>query len=76
VLLGAAVLLGFDNVLSPLLTRLIQKALPAASDNVLLSFSNWRGLIFGVALVLMMRLRPEGLWPSERVKAELHHEGG
>ena len=76
VLLGAAVLLGFDNVLSPLLTRLLQRALPSASDNVLASFSNWRWLIFGVALILMMRLRPEGLWPSARVKAELHGAGG
>jgi branched-chain amino acid transport system permease protein len=41
---------------------------------VLLQFSNWRWLIFGTALVLMMRFRPEGLWPSSRVKAELHRE--
>ena len=31
-------------------------------------------MIFGLALVLMMRFRPEGLVPSSRVKAELHHE--
>jgi branched-chain amino acid transport system permease protein len=76
VLLGAVVLLGFDNVVSPLLTRLIQDAVPEGSNNVLYQFSNWRWLIFGVALVLMMRLRPEGLWPSERVKAELHEAEG
>ena len=28
----------------------------------------------GLALILMMRFRPEGLWPSSRVKAELHEE--
>jgi branched-chain amino acid transport system permease protein len=74
VLLGAVVLLGFDNVVSPLLTRLIQGGGGSGSANVLASFSNWRWLIFGLALVLMMRFRPEGLWPSSRVKAELHHE--
>ncbi|MFN0149775.1 MAG: branched-chain amino acid ABC transporter permease [bacterium] len=71
-LLGALVLLSFDNVLSPLLTRLIARASDGGSTNVLLTFSNWRWIIFGVALVLMMRFRPEGLWPSARVKAEFH----
>jgi branched-chain amino acid transport system permease protein len=74
VILGAFVLLGFDNVISPLLTRLIQGAGAGGTGNVLLTFTNWRWLIFGTALVLMMRLRPEGLWPSSRVEAELHHE--
>jgi branched-chain amino acid transport system permease protein len=73
VLLGAAVLLTFDNVLSPLLTNIIQRQV-AGSGNVLTSFSNWRWLIFGLALVLMMRLRPEGLWPSSRVKSELREK--
>lgn len=72
-LLGAAVLLGFDNVLSPLLTRLLQG--DGGSGGVLSTFSNWRWLIFGLALILMMRFRPEGLWPNRRVKDELH-EGG
>jgi branched-chain amino acid transport system permease protein len=40
-----------------------------------LSFSGWRLAIFGVALVLVMRYRPEGLIPSRRLAAELH-EGG
>jgi branched-chain amino acid transport system permease protein len=74
VLLGAAVLLTFDNVISPLLTQLIQRQVGSASTNVLASFSNWRWIVFGTALVLMMRYRPEGLWPSKRVKEELHHE--
>jgi branched-chain amino acid transport system permease protein len=73
-LLGALVLVGFDNVVSPLVTRFVQSAVGDTSGNVLLTFSNWRWLIFGVALVLMMRLRPEGLWPSARVRAELREE--
>src|SRR6185295_11078226 len=51
VLLGAAVLLTFDNVLSPLLTNLIQRQLSGGgSSNVLASFTNWRWLVFGLAL--------------------------
>ena len=73
-LLGAAVLFGFDNIVSPLLTDLLQSTVEGASGNPLLSFNNWRWIIFGLALVLMMRFRPEGLWPSSRMKAELHDE--
>jgi branched-chain amino acid transport system permease protein len=75
-LLGAAVLLTFDNVLSPLLTNLIQRQVGQNNTNVLASFTNWRWMIFGLALVLMMRFRPEGLWPSSRMKEELHDGGG
>lgn len=73
-LLGAAVLLGFDNVISPLLTRLLQG--DGGSGGVLTTFSNWRWLIFGLALIVMMRFRPEGLWPNQRVKDELREGGG
>jgi branched-chain amino acid transport system permease protein len=73
-ILGAAVLLTFDSVLSPLLTTLIQKQVGSDNTNVLASFTNWKWILFGGALVLMMRYRPEGLWPSKRMKEELHHE--
>lgn len=71
-LLGVTLLIGFDSVISPQVTRLLQKALGGESTNVMASFSNWRWIVFGSALVIMMRLRPEGLWPSTRVKRELH----
>jgi branched-chain amino acid transport system permease protein len=38
--------------------------------------SRSRLLMFGLALVLMMLLRPEGLFPSARRRAELHGEAG
>jgi len=41
-------------------------------DLRLMDVSRSRQLIFGVALVAMMLLRPEGLFPSARVRAELH----
>ncbi|HTM20321.1 MAG TPA: branched-chain amino acid ABC transporter permease, partial [Kofleriaceae bacterium] len=71
-LLGAAVLLGWDNVISPQISRLLQRHVEAG--NTFTQLSNWKWLLFGLALVLMMRFRPEGLWPSSRMKAELHHD--
>jgi branched-chain amino acid transport system permease protein len=73
-LLGAAVLLGFDNVLSPLVTRWLQSSLEDPSASIFTSATNWRWMVFGLVLIAMMRLRPEGLWPSRRVEAELHHQ--
>ncbi|MCC6160617.1 MAG: branched-chain amino acid ABC transporter permease [Deltaproteobacteria bacterium] len=72
VVIGAFVLLGFDNVVSPYLTRLLQRGGDGGSPNVFLTFTNWRWIIFGLALVLVMRFRPEGLWPSRRVREEMH----
>ncbi|MEN9580176.1 MAG: hypothetical protein RJA70_3185 [Pseudomonadota bacterium] len=73
-LLGALVLIGFDNVVSPLTTRALQSFFGGESANVLLTFSNWRWIIFGLALILMMRFRPEGLLPSRRIKLEVRGE--
>ena len=36
--------------------------------------SGWRLCIFGLALILMMRFRPEGLLPAARQRRELHPE--
>lgn len=41
-------------------------------DLAIMDVSRSRQLIFGVALVVMMLVRPEGLFPSARVRAELH----
>jgi branched-chain amino acid transport system permease protein len=43
-----------------------------SEDLRLMDVSRSRQLIFGVALVVMMLVRPEGLFPSARVRAELH----
>jgi branched-chain amino acid transport system permease protein len=34
--------------------------------------SNYRYLVFGFLMVLMMALRPQGIWPSQRRARELH----
>lgn len=78
-LLGVLLLIGFDNVAAPLLDGLIQDANINPDGNRFLTFSNWKLMIFGLALILMMRFRPEGLLPSRQIEAELtpsHDEPG
>jgi branched-chain amino acid transport system permease protein len=41
---------------------------------LLREFSEYRLLVYGAALVAMMLLKPEGLWPSEIRRRELHGE--
>ena len=36
--------------------------------------SEFRYLIYGFVLVIMMQLKPEGFWPSQAARRELHHE--
>jgi branched-chain amino acid transport system permease protein len=36
--------------------------------------SDYRYLLYGVTLIIMMQAKPEGLWPSATVQRELHHE--
>jgi branched-chain amino acid transport system permease protein len=91
VLLGVFLLYGFDNILSPIVDSYIQARngppqryvlnlglmnLPISGQ--MQTFSGWRLGIFGLILILVMRFRPSGLWPSNRVRDELAHfsEGG
>ncbi len=74
-LVGVFLLVGFDNVAAPALDGLLQQAEINPSGNPLLTFSNWKLMIFGLALILMMRFRPEGLLPSRQIEAELHASG-
>jgi branched-chain amino acid transport system permease protein len=71
-LLGVFLLVGFDNILTPIVDSAIQERYPSAGTRIYLTFSGWRLSLFGLALILMMRFRPEGLIPSSRVKHELH----
>ncbi len=49
----------------------------AWADNVLFSPNNWKFLLFGLALVLMMIFRPEGLLPPRGIHEEMpdDHDG-
>ena len=71
VLVGAAVMMGFNQVGVPALTRLLGGG---AESHPLLDANNWKLLIFGLALIIAMRLRPEGLLPAREVRDELHHD--
>ncbi|MEN8097835.1 MAG: leucine/isoleucine/valine transporter permease subunit [Chloroflexota bacterium] len=51
---------------------LVLKGLP----EILRELDDYRMLVFGALLVLMMIVRPEGIWPSARRKMELHEELG
>jgi branched-chain amino acid transport system permease protein len=39
---------------------------------LLREFAEYRLLVYGAALVAMMLLKPEGLWPEEVRRRELH----
>lgn len=41
---------------------------------LLREFGEYRYLFYGAVLIVMMRLRPEGMWPSEARRRELHSE--
>ncbi len=72
VAIGAFIIYEIQNV--------FLKTLNLAFDNVtvpILSDINWldyQFLLYGIALVGMMLVRPEGLFPSQRRKRELHTE--
>ncbi len=61
VVLGAIVMVGLSNVVLPALTQAMQRAGIGSTENVLSSPDNYKYLIFGLALVLMMRFRPDGI---------------
>ena len=71
VLVGSAAIMGFNQVGLPLITRLLGGG---AEAHPLLDANNWKFMIFGLVLVVMMRCRPEGLVPAREVQAELHHD--
>jgi len=89
VLLGVFILYGFDNILSPIIDGYLQNHYGAPTQILIdlgllklpisgqmQTFSGWRLFVFGMVLITVMRLRPEGLLPSDRVKDEVHSAGG
>lgn len=69
VIFGALVL-----TIAPELLRAIVSPLQlSVFGKVIMPAENARQLLFGLALVIMMLLRPEGMLPNRRRKSELHH---
>lgn len=73
VLLGALVMVGFNSILLVKIAAGLERLGLSGTETVFASPSNWKFLVFGLALVIMMRYRPEGLLPSRRIAAELRH---
>lgn len=69
-LLAAIVLGGMGTVLGVLVGATLLKLLPEKLRFV----QDYRLMIFGLLLVLMMRYRPEGLVPSDRRRLEFHED--
>lgn len=70
VLIGSVVMLGFNSILLARITAWISGHMASGSQNVLLNPVNWKYLIFGLVLILMMRFRPQGILPADSDKME------
>jgi branched-chain amino acid transport system permease protein len=73
--IAGGLMLGFvDRILFDWVSNVVHGigAAIGNADMQITDVSRSRQLIFGIALVAMMLLRPEGLFPSARVRAELH----
>lgn len=71
---GTFVLMGYDNILTPFADEFVQRYHVFKFTSYLLdrelTFSSLKLVVFGLALILMMRFRPEGLFPSRRADQE------
>ncbi|MGP2435916.1 branched-chain amino acid ABC transporter permease [Streptomyces sp. JW3] len=67
-LLAAVVLGGMGTVSGPLVGAALLYLIPAKFE----FFSQYQMLLFGLALILMMRFRPEGLVPDRTHQLEFH----
>lgn len=86
VLLGCIIIMAADRLYLPQLAQVLKGFLstsvlpnianPALRDFIATSFDpiQMRLFLFGLVLVVMMIVRPEGLVPSARRRAELHSE--
>jgi branched-chain amino acid transport system permease protein len=61
---------GMGSVPGVIVGALVLVGLP----ELLREFAEYRYLVYGLTLVIMMLARPEGLLPEERRRRELHEE--
>lgn len=67
-ILALVIIGGMGSIPGVLVGALALVGLP----ELLREFSEYRLLVFGAALVMMMLYRPEGLWPEETHRREMH----
>jgi branched-chain amino acid transport system permease protein len=74
VILGGLIIVSADIFFLNRLTDLLKQIASNSNNAALADFkaSDYRLMLFGIVLVIMMLVRPEGLVPSARRKAELH----
>jgi len=61
---------GMGSIPGIIVGALVLKGMP----EILRELDEYRMLFFGALLIFMMIVRPEGLWPSQRRRMELHEE--
>ncbi len=69
VVLGVFLVFGTDQILIPLIDRQLQ-----AQQITFFQLSDFKFMLYGMALILMMRFRPEGILPESRIAHEMHPE--
>ena len=67
-IVGALIMVGVNSILLAKLADWLASSQGISPSNVFLSPGNWKYLIFGLALVLMMRFRSEGFLPAREAK--------
>ena len=66
VLLGVFIVAGYDFLFAPALDGYLQGLEINPNDRAYRKFSTWNLMIFGLALIVMMRFRPDGILPAVR----------
>lgn len=66
VIIGTIVMVGLNSVLLSKLSQLLNNIGYSSTQSVFLSPNNYKYLLFGLALILMMRIKPEGIIGSKQ----------
>lgn len=77
VILGGLIIQFADRLFLPQFSQLVQRLVQTSGNEALreINFaSDFRLMLFGLTLVIMMMVRPEGLVPSQRRRMEFHAE--
>ena len=64
VLIGALIMVGFNSIVLVKVSQLLSAYGLVSTTNVYTQPNNWKYMIFGFALIVMMRWRPDGLLPE------------
>lgn len=68
--LAVVIVGGMGSIPGVIAGAFVLKGIP----EILREMENYRIILFGMLLVIMMLIRPEGLFPSTRRKMEIHHK--